>query len=352
MRQLQLTFLIAFLLLNLFTPLAATGEEVILTAVGDIMLDGSARPVYRKFGYSFPFAATRDILKGSHIAIGNLEAPITGRGNEYIDKRFRFRAPPETAKSLRDAGFLVLTLANNHILDYGAQGLADTVLHLKANGIKHTGAGENLATARAPAIVETRGKRIAFLAYSLTFPKEFFAGPARQGTAPGYAASVSNDIKAARQQADHVVVSFHWGRELAATPKPYQVRAARLAIDSGADIVLGHHPHVLQGVERYRNGVIFYSLGNFAFGSASHASDRSIIARITLDRGVSNVEVIPLNVLNRETRYQPTVLSGVQGHKLIARLNGLSKGMNVVFSESGGRFMLSGTNRPMRFASR
>ncbi|MBT0664969.1 CapA family protein [Geobacter pelophilus] len=336
--------------LYFLSPLQATGGEITLSAVGDIMLDGSARPTLQKLGYAFPFAATRAILKDSHIVIGNLEAPITRRGTEFTDKRFRFRAPPEAAGALRDAGFSIVTLANNHILDYGSQGLLDTKQHLKENRILCAGAGENLASARAPAVVESSGKRIAFLAYSLTYPEDFFAGQARHGTAPGYAHLVAEDIKAARRKADHVVVSFHWGQELAAAPKPYQVKIARLAIDSGADVVLGHHPHVLQGVERYRNGVIFYSLGNFTFGSSSPTSDRSIIARITLDQGVSSVEVVPLNVLNREIKYQPVVLTGGQGKRLIARLNSLSKGMNAVFTESGGKFVLADITPQMSFA--
>jgi poly-gamma-glutamate synthesis protein (capsule biosynthesis protein) len=316
------------------------------------MLAGSARPVLQKLGYTFPFAATKSILKSSHLAVGNLEAPITRRGTEFTDKRFRFRAPPEAAAALRDAGFSIVTLANNHILDYGSQGLLDTRQHLKENGIMHTGAGENLASARVPAIIASGGKRIAFLAYSLTYPEDFFADRTRHGTAPGYARLVADDIKEAKRKADHVVVSFHWGQELAVTPKPYQIKTARMAIDAGADVVLGHHPHVLQGVERYRNGVIFYSLGNFAFGSSSRTSDRSIIARITLDRGVSSVEVVPLNVLNRETKYQPAILTGEQGKKLIARLNYLSKGMNAVFTESDGKFLLAGTSAQMSFAGR
>ncbi len=330
------------LLLCFLQPVAASAETLIITAVGDIMLDGSARPVLERKGYALPFSATKTILTGSHITIGNLEAPITHSGTEFTGKRFRFRSPPKTAKALRDAGFTILTLANNHILDYGSVGLAETLSHLNASGISYTGAGADLAAARAPSIIQSQGKRVAFLAYSLTYPAEFYAGESRPGTAPGYASLVTSDIAEARRKADYVIVSFHWGRELSVMPENYQVRAARSAVDAGADVVLGHHPHVLQGVERYRNGVIFYSLGNFVFGSTSHHADRSIIARVTLGNGVRGVEIIPLNVLNREVQYMPSTLTGKDGKRLVERINKLSVKMKARFVENGGRYFMAG----------
>jgi poly-gamma-glutamate synthesis protein (capsule biosynthesis protein) len=323
-------------------PPPALAGSITISAVGDIMLAGTARPRLEKTGYGHPFAATREIFADSQVTVGNLEAPIARGGIEFTGKRFRFRTPPAAADAIRRAGFSVVTLANNHILDYGAAGLSETIAHLDAHGIRHTGAGIDLAAARQPCIVESEGTRIAFLAYSLTYPEEFFAGQSRPGTAPGYAAFIEADIKAARRQADYVAVSFHWGKELARQPQPYQVRTARKAVDAGADLVLGHHPHVLQGIERYKNGVIFYSLGNFAFGSRSSHSDRSMIARITLDGGIKEVEIIPLNVLNREVGYQPALLSGEDGKRLIGQLNKLSSGMNSSIVPSGNRFVLAG----------
>jgi len=339
-RSLLLAIAACLLQYTLALPLAGA-DEVTISAVGDIMLSGSARPVLEQHGYAHAFAATRTLLAGSDIVVGNLEAPITNAGNEFTGKRFRFRAPLAVAPALRQAGFSVLTLANNHILDFGAAGLADTLGSLKGSSIRFCGAGSSLEQARAPAIIETQGKRIAFLAYSLTYPAEFFAGPKRAGTAPGYTPLVTADVRAARKIADYVVVSFHWGRELAGRPQPYQTRIAHQAIDAGADLILGHHPHVLQGIERYRDGVIFYSLGNFAFGSGSRASDRSIVARITLDGGIRQVEVFPLNVLNRQVRFQPRVLVGERGEQVIRKLNRLSAGMGTHLVKSGQRYLVT-----------
>ena len=144
-----------------------------------------------------------------------------------------------------------------------------------------------------------------------------------------------------------MVVSFHWGAGGSGLPKPYQVTAARQAIDAGASVVIGHHPHVLQGIERYKDGVILYSLGNFAFASDSRTADRSIIARITLDSGVREVEVIPINVLNREVRYQPRVLTGKRGDEVVARLNRLSRGMDTTVAQVAGRFLVNGPDRTL-----
>lgn len=328
-------------------PVAAQAEEIVINAVGDIMLAGRGATTYAQQGYGYPFAATAATLKNGDLAIANLEAPITRRGREFTAKRFRFRGSPAIAPALRQAGFTVLTLANNHMLDFGAEGLRETISHLDRHGILHTGAGADLAAARQEALLTVKGKRIAFLAYSLTLPKEFYATGERAGTAPGYAAYYQADIARARAAADYVVVSFHWGEEMATAPKPYQVTAAHRAIDAGADLVLGHHPHVLQGIERYRNGVILYSLGNFAFDSLSPGADRSVIARITLADGVKEVELIPLNVLNREVRFQPQLLAGRRGKAVAEHVERLSRELGTRVVSDGGRYLVNlGVSRP------
>lgn len=339
MRLTPLMQLAAAIIFTALIPYHAASGEIILAAVGDIMLAGSASPVFKKRGLSHAFKGSKSVLKRGHIAIGNLEAPITDRGAEFTGKRFRFRSPPDSAVAIKEAGFSVLSLANNHIMDYGATGLSDSIKYLDSNSILHTGAGMNLDSARKPAILDAAGSKVAFLSYSLTYPAEYFAGHTRYGTAPGYAAFFRNDIKLARKHADHVVVSFHWGKELAEKPSPYQRRAARAAIDAGADVVLGHHPHVLQGIERYRNGLILYSLGNYAFGSRSRHADRSIIALISLNEGARNVEIIPLNVLNREVNFNPRPLQGSAGRQVVDRLARISEGMGTHFYLDSDRFM-------------
>ncbi|MBP1752117.1 MAG: putative enzyme of poly-gamma-glutamate biosynthesis (capsule formation)-like protein [Geobacteraceae bacterium] len=348
-----LYLLLALSLLQGFAvPSASCAQQIVLNALGDIMLAGGGTGTYKRMGYDYPFASTRQELKNGDITVGNLEAPITRTGTEFTGKKFRFKTSPRAAQALRRAGFSVLTLANNHMLDFGSVGLEETRKHLERAGILYTGAGKNLAIARKPALVYVKGKRVAFLAYSLTLPPEFFAEANRPGTVPGFTPYFREDIAQAKLNADYVIVSFHWGAEKAVTPKPYQIIAARRAVDAGADVVIGHHPHVLQGIERYRNGIIFYSLGNFAFGSTSRSSDISVLARITLGSGIREVEVIPLNVLNSEVRFQPKVLKGERGLAVIRRLNSISGPLGTEIRLTGKRYLAHRTGVKNHLAQR
>lgn len=336
--------LISFLSI-LLIPAAALAQPVVINAVGDIMLAGSGAPLFRRTGYDYPFAAISATLRQGDLNIGNLESPIARVGEEYAGKKFRFRADPAAAAALQRAGFSHLSLANNHILDFGPGGLRETMATLDGLGISHAGAGPDLGSARQESIVTVRGVRIALLAYSLTYPAEFYAGGDRAGTAPGYENYYRADIARARKSSDYVVVSFHWGAECAEFPKDYQRVTAHRAIDAGADVILGHHPHVLQGIEYYKSGVIFYSLGNFAFASRSGKADRSMIARITLDNGISAVEVIPLNVLYSEVRFQPRLLTGSRGWAVVERLQRLSAEMGTVIKGSDDRYRVERDTR-------
>lgn len=343
--------LLVSLLLFCVSPLPAEAGKVVLVAVGDIMLAGSASPTLSREGYDYPFAATTHLLRDADIAVGNLEVPLTRGGEEFIDKKFRFKASPCAASAIRRAGFSVVTLANNHIMDFGAYGLRETMASLRRENILYAGAGGNLSEARKAAVVRKNGVRVAFLAYSLTFPVEFYAGPDRPGAAPGYWSLFREDIKRAKSSADYIVVSFHWGAEGADVPKGYQVRVARGAIDAGADVVIGHHPHVLQGVERYRGRLILYSLGNYAFGSLSRNAKTSMMARIVLDQGVREVELYPLNVLNAEVRFQPAVLEGARGLGVISHVRALSRQWDTEIVADRMRYYVEmGGPRPMSAA--
>lgn len=325
--------------------------EIVINAVGDIMLAGSAAPTLKKLGYDHPFGGTAEELKKADINIGNLETPIGLGGVEFTGKKFRFRSAPQAAPALKRAGFSVVTLANNHIMDFGEEALQETARNLAENGILYTGAGPSLAAAREPAILERKGARIAFLAYSITLPAEFYASASQAGTAPGHPRYYKNDIALAKRSADYVVVSFHWGSEATTTPHSYQIKAAHAAIDAGADLVLGHHPHVLQGIERYKNGVIFYSLGNFIFGSMSRTASTSIIARITLDKGVKKVEVIPIEIRNRKARFQPKLLTAKEGEDVVDHLERISRKMGTVMVREKNRFFVKGAADDMKFAA-
>jgi len=295
-------------------------------AVGDIMLDGTARPVFAQNGYDYAFASVRHLFQGAAMVFGNLEGPLTARGTGEQDKTYVFRSPPEpVSRALKNAGFTVVSLANNHTLDFGPEGLQDTIDALDAAGIAHAGAGPDLASARRPAFFETAGKRIAVLAYSVTLPEHFYAGVDKPGTAFAHEAHVRADVRAARQQADIVLVSFHWGQEGKTALRDYQVQLGRAAIDAGAAAVLGHHPHILQAVERYRDGVILYSLGNFTFGSYSPQARVSAVAELTFDGNrVASLRMHPINVNNFQVEFQPKPLTGPAGDQVVNELITLS----------------------------
>lgn len=307
-------------------PTATSSNDFVVSAVGDIMLDASSRPIISGMGYDYPYVKVRQFFKDSQIIFGNLEGPLTNRGTPENDKKFVFHSPPDkVSAALKNAGFNVVSLANNHTLDYGAEGLAQTVETLDAIGIQHAGAGANLAAARKPAMLQVNGQRVAILAYSITLPDNFYAETNKAGTAFAHEEQVQEDIIAARKQADVVLVSFHWGQEGKTVLREYQTRIGHLAIDSGASVVIGHHPHILQGIERYKDGLILYSLGNFTFGSYSSHSTRSAVAQLHFHNGrLQQLQMFPINVNNFEVQFQPQPLHGKAADDVIATLHKLS----------------------------
>jgi poly-gamma-glutamate synthesis protein (capsule biosynthesis protein) len=334
-----LTYIVMFTAL-FCQPLQLHAGEIIINTVGDIMLAGKWAPLLRQKGYDYPFNGVRKELASGDINLANLESPIATSGREYSEKKFRFRAEPPVAKAIKGAGFNLVTLANNHSMDFGGEALTETLQHLSDNGIAWIGAGENLSEARKMAIYTIKGKKIAFLGYSLTQPIEFFAGQRSPGTAPGYEKMVTADITSARSQADYVIVSFHWGKEAATGTEQYQRTAAHRAIEAGADVIIGHHPHLLQGIERYKNGIIFYSLGNFTFASKSRSADVSAIIRLTLADNRREAEILPLDVLHRRVGFQPQLLTGAKGAAVIEKLNNLSETFDTRIQSREGRYTI------------
>ncbi len=304
-------------------PLTVNGTEIVIQAVGDVMLGGRWEQQVARDGYFHPFERIAPELRKADVTLVNLEAPLTVRGKEFTSKKYRFRVRPSAATALKKAGITTVTLANNHSMDYGAEGLRDTLLQLDKSGIGHVGAGENLAAARKPVVYDIRGAKVAILGYSLTLPQEFWAGEKRAGTAPLLEKLVREDIAAARKQAAIVIVTTHWGQEGTTRLREYQPRLARLMIDTGADAVIGHHPHILQGVETYKRGIIFYSLGNFAFAHKSRIADRTLLVRLRFNGDKRSAELLPINILHKDVGFKATPLTGKRADELIERVKKL-----------------------------
>lgn len=292
------------------------------------MLGTWVAPVLNKKGADYPYRQTRAYLRSADVAIANLEAPFTLYGHPF-EKRFNFKVPPRFAKGLSDAGISVVNLANNHTLDYGILGLLSTLITLDDVGVKYCGAGMSAKEAHSPAIVRAGRFKIALFGYSMTFPVEFYAKSDTGGTAYPEPELMQAAISACRDTVDFVIASFHWGAEKRQTPKEYQIEFAHMAIDSGADLVLGHHPHVLQGFEIYKNRLIAYSLGNYAFGSYSRRAVDSIVLKTYLRKdGLRIAYCFPINVDNREVEFQPSPADSLRRTRIISTLRNLSIPLN------------------------
>jgi poly-gamma-glutamate synthesis protein (capsule biosynthesis protein) len=263
---------------------AAHAEPLTLILAGDIMLDdGPGRLIARGGDPLAPFA---DILKAADYRIANLESPIAENGTRRAPKFYTFRAHPRTLPVLHGR-FDAVSLANNHIGDYGSDALRETMQRLDKAGIARFGAGDNLAEANRPLWIERRGLKIAVLGYNEFIPRTFEAGANTPGTAWSEDDHVIADIRAAKAAGADLVIPFmHWGWEYESGPNPRQRQLARAMIDAGADAVVGGHPHVTQGAEVYRGKPIIYSLGNFVFdGFEAPEAKLGWLLRMEIDRG-------------------------------------------------------------------
>ena len=232
-----------------------------IAAVGDIALVGR----YQDNPSPAPFEPVRHLFKQCGLVIANLECPLTDTGTSPPGK-CTLRANPGWAAVLKDAGVDVVSLANNHIMDYGPEGLVNTIRALDDAGIQWVGAGENNDQASQPLYLERAGYKIAILARSSVEVKSpCYADEHQMGAAFLDAAELTDRIFECRQNADLVLLLPHWGLEEYAYPPPTQRKEARVLIDSGADVIFGGHPHVLQGVEEFGEGFVRHSLGNFVF---------------------------------------------------------------------------------------
>ena len=240
------------------------------------------------------FELVKDEIGRADVAFGQIEAVYSTKGCLNVSGTSSpLRGDPENVAALARAGFSIASLASNHCMDYGVEGFFDMIEQFKANGVKTFGAGENLAEARKPLIVEHNGNRIGWLAYCSILPMRYWADVDRPGCAPARArtvyetlepdqpgtppriitypndedlANILSDIKALKEQVDVVIVSMHWGLHFRESElATYELKYGRAAIDAGADVILGHHQHILKPIEIYRGKPIFYGMANFAF---------------------------------------------------------------------------------------
>ena len=303
-------------------PVAAeVPRRVIITAVGDCTLGTDVNFGYEgtlpavldqnKGDLSYVFAGVRRITAGDDLTIANLEGTFTNADTRY-PKTFAFKGPPVYAKILALGSVEAVNVANNHIYDYYQAGFMDTIQALETEGIAWFGEG----TAK---VFTVKGVKLGFLGYAFSVDEE----------------QLAKDIAVLKRETDAVIVSFHWGEERSYWPDENQKGLARQAIDSGADLVLGHHPHVLQGMEIYKERLIAYSLGNFAFGGNMNPGDkRTMLLQVKFTFGEGRVtgweaEIIPASISSVDwvNDYQPTVLSQEERQNFLVWFQGLCPGV-------------------------
>ncbi|OHD81829.1 MAG: hypothetical protein A3J97_05395 [Spirochaetes bacterium RIFOXYC1_FULL_54_7] len=313
--------------------LPAAPRRFSVMAFGDILLARTPGLRVETLGFRYPFTGIRDLVSSADIAFANLENPASWLGSPFPGKpgNVTFRADPATLFGLAWAGFDLVSLANNHMNDYGPRALAETLDFLDLLGVARVGAGRDLEEARRATLVNRDGIRFAFLGYAepiwsvigacpasagRTWARieERFHGPlpeplppARPDSAKSSLAGVAiadiqtmtDDVKRtlAVLQPDYLFVSVHWGDELQRMPNRFQRAFGRAAIDAGATAVLGHHPHVLQAIEKYHGGLIIYSLGNLIFDMESDLTYGTAAFDLKLEDGhLVGLEIIPIRI--------------------------------------------------------
>ncbi|TYP71146.1 CapA family protein [Paenibacillus methanolicus] len=307
-----------------------SGKTVRLSFVGDILLAANVQALMEKNGYDYPYAKSLTYLQGPDLTAGNLENPITKRGTPAQDKQFVFKGTPDSLPALKEAGFDVVSLANNHTLDQGVEGLLDTIGFLDETGLPNMGGGSDDQEAYEPVILEANGIKVAYIGLSRVLPVgSWKAAPDRAGVAEAYgdAKQGIEAIKAAKSKADLVVVMVHWGIEKADKPQEYQKQLGRNFIDAGADLIIGSHPHVLQGFETYKGKWIAYSLGNYIFNmtKTEKTKDTGVLDAVCASSGNCQLQFHPM----RSNQSQPVPLEGEEAKALLARLSGISLGATV-----------------------
>ncbi|WP_219836034.1 CapA family protein [Paenibacillus sp. R14(2021)] len=305
--------------------IAPSGEkQVKLSFAGDILLAASVEKLMLKNGFEYPYAKVLKFLNKADFMAANLETPVTLRGTPAADKQYVYKSSPDALPALKESGIDLVNLANNHSMDQGEEGLLDTIDYLNKAGLANMGAGRDDIEAYKPVIVKANGISVAYIGLSRVIPTgSWKAGKAHPGLAESYDPTRAvAAIKQAKEQADLVVVMVHWGTELSDSPNPDQTRLGHTYVDAGADLVIGSHPHVLQGMESYKGKWIAYSLGNFIFAGMPNekTKDTGVLDAACDAAGRCSLQFHPM----RADQSQPAPLAGDDASALLKRLSAIS----------------------------
>jgi len=300
-----------------------------IVAVGDMSFNGRYHRLLERRGADYPL---RDVLphwRDADLRLGNLESPLTTRP-KVAPSKCTLRGAPRALDTLEYAGFDFVSVANNHVMDFGPGGLMDTRDKLDAAGIAYAGAGHNEQTACEPAILKRNGHVIGLLAYcDVQQDSPLYADKHSPGVARLQLSRTVRQIRKLRPRVDWLIVQLHWGQEFAQMPSPEQRALAGSLVDAGADLVLGHHPHVLQPMEIINGVPVFYSLGDFLFSDmfwrGRNEKDEDFLAKMRL------------HPLSRKTGWAEIVLERHLPPQVHFRPALLDRGLSVVPDDSAAR---------------
>lgn len=318
--------------IGVYEPDEKKEDETILitiSAVGDCTLgvDYRFRPTfhqfYKKYGASYFFKKVKPVLGNDDITIANLEGALTSY-NYPVEKSYNYKGPKKYANILKKSSVEVVTLANNHTKDYGENGFEDTKSALKDAGVKY-------CYKSTIAYKKISGIKVAFIGWN-----------ALEGVT---AKQIQDSLKIAKKKGAVIrIVSFHWGKMYESTPNAKQKWLGHMAVDYGADLVIGHHAHVLQSIEKYKNAYIVYGLGNFVYGGSANPKDKDTMifqqtfyvkkGKLLVQR---DAKVIPCvqTTDSQSQPFQPTILKGTAKQRVIHKMNQLCKKYHVKIDKNG-----------------
>ncbi|MEE9385122.1 MAG: CapA family protein [Nannocystaceae bacterium] len=338
------------------------GESTILF-VGDVMTWSDQMKRRISEGQpDYPFVATSSMVRSADFSVANLEGPVAVEAAIGRRWRFPYKMDPRVVGGIKRAGFDLVSTANNHLIDCGKPGIVETLEHLRRAGLPQFGAGRDLAEAARPYVAVVAGVKVAFLAYTSPetwipdgaaarvegsfrrrqkrMRKRMMATPSRPGTVVVDAEIVDRAVRSADKIADLVVVYPHWGIRYEQPVYEFQTEVAHAAIDAGADLVVGHHIHTWQPIERYKDRMIIYGLGNFAFDSRNRRAREGLVARVILaDARFDRVELHPLFTRNVDTKvdFQAKLFKGESAKRVLERLAEASRPLGAVVHIRGDR---------------
>lgn len=299
-------------------PQKTEPPETTIAFGGDVMLSRVVGQKMVKYDdFAWPFRKVAEIFSSADIAVINLESPFTVGKNHFVPTgSFYFNADPQAAAGLKLAGIDIISLANNHFSNQGEKGMTDTFKILKDSGIEYVGAGGDFDEAHQGKIIEKNGIKFGFLAYS--YLKDL------SGIANMDIKQIKRDITDLKKQVDITVIMMHAGNEYLAAPNQQQKDFARAAIDAGADLVIGHHPHWVQLVETYQGKPIFYSLGNLVFDQMWSIETRQGVIAIASfkNKKLKKIKIIPIRI---DDYGQATVISNANEREIIFKRMGVKE---------------------------